>query len=196
MNDDTFLVSAWDDDAQGIDESRNPQGVNERKILEACENGDLETVKGLINEDPNLISVHDKDGYTPLHRACYGNHFKVAQYLIENGANVSSKTIMQWQPLHSCCQWNAVKCASLLIEAGADVNALSEGSQTPLHVAAAHGACYDMVQLLLMHPYIDATLRNNSNETAGDIARRSSKYYNVFDMADPLLDYKNIELLK
>lgn len=44
-----------------------------------------------------------------------------------------------------------------------------------------------------MHPYIDHKIRNNSAETAADIARRSSRYYNVFDMVDPLLDIENLK---
>lgn len=60
-------------------------------------------------------------------------------------------------------------------------------------MAATHAKNYATVQLLLMHPYINPNLKNNSGETAADIARRSSKYYNIFDMVDPVLDNKNIE---
>lgn len=65
--------------------------------------------------------------------------------------------------------------------------------QTPLHVAATHGANYASVQLLLTHPYINPNLKNNNGETAWDIARRSSLFYNVFDMADPLISVQNLE---
>lgn len=60
--------------------------------------------------------------------------------------------------------------------------------QTPLHIAASNGNCYDIVQLLLMNPYINSFVKNNAGETAFDIARRSSKFRNIFDMVDPLLD--------
>lgn len=49
-------------------------------------------------------------------------------------------------------------------------------------MAASHGANYATVQLLLMHPDIKTDLKNNNNETAYDIAKRSSKYYRIFDM--------------
>lgn len=44
-----------------------------------------------------------------------------------------------------------------------------------------------------MHPYINPHLKNNIGETPVEIGRRSSRFYNVFDAVDPILDYKNIE---
>ncbi|KAL1502363.1 hypothetical protein ABEB36_007512 [Hypothenemus hampei] len=195
MGDENFSVSGWDYD-EDIDQSRNPQEKLQRNILEAAEQGDLEVIKDLLSQDPSLIHATDKDKYTPLHRACYSNQLNVVKYLVHNGADISAKTEMNWEPLHSCCQWSHVECAAFLIQNGANVNALSEGGQTPLHIAASHGKNYDTVQLLLMHPYINPHLKNNSGETAADLAKRSSKYYNVFDIVDPVLSSQNIMLLK
>lgn len=97
-------------------------------MLWAAENGNITKLQSLINENHSLIQITDKDGYTPLHRACYSNHINLVKYLIENGANLLAKTQMQWEPLHSCCQWNNKECALQLIQNGADVNAQSEGS--------------------------------------------------------------------
>ncbi|CAH1169642.1 unnamed protein product [Phaedon cochleariae] len=196
MDDERFTVSGWEDDLLDIDETRNPTDKLQAEILEACEKGLLERVKSLIETDPDLVNATDKDKYTPLHRACYSNHLDIVKYLIQKGANIAAKTEMQWQPLHSCCQWNHVDCAAVLIQNGADVNAKSEGSQTPLHIAASHGASYDTVQLLLMHPYVDPSIRNNNGETAIDLARRGSRYYNIFEMVDPLLNDNNFGCLK
>lgn len=165
----------------------------QKQMLNACEKGEIETVRTLLSSDPSLITTTDKDKYTPLHRACYENQTEVVKLLLENGADVGAVTEMGWQPLHSCCPWNNKESAVLLIQNGADVNAKSEGGQTPLHIAAGHAASLPLVQLLLMHPYIKADLVNNNGETAWDIAKRSSKYYNVFDAVDPLLDYTNLK---
>lgn len=153
----------------------------------------MDTVQDLLTTDPSLLGATDKDKYTPLHRASYENHIDVVKLLLQNGADVGAQTEMGWQPLHSCCPWNNKECAALLIQNGADVNAKSEGGQTPLHIAAGHSGSLSTVQLLLLHPYIKTDLHNNNGETACDIAKRSSKYYNVFDAVDPLLDYKNLE---
>ncbi|XP_057660313.1 ankyrin repeat domain-containing protein 49-like [Diorhabda carinulata] len=196
MNDERFLVSGWDDDLNDIDTTRNPKEKLQKNILDACEKGNLEQVKTLIESNPNLINVTDKDGYTPLHRACYSNNVDIVEFLLQNGANIAAETEMQWQPLHSCCQWNHKECAAVLIQHGADVNALSQGGQTPLHIAASHGASFETVQLLLMHPFIDPSIKNNGNETAKDIATRSSRFYNIFEMCDPLLDINSVKDLE
>lgn len=140
-----FLVSGWDDDMSDIDKTRNPPGTLcvqfflfhyklnlnleklQRQILNAAEKGHLDQIKDLLEQDPNLIKASDKDMYTPLHRACYGDHLEVVKYLIQKGANIAAETDLKWQPLHSCVQWNHVECAAYLIQCGADVNAPSEG---------------------------------------------------------------------
>lgn len=52
-------------------------GKPEKEILWAAENGDLELVKKLTKVNTDLLHVKDKDGYTPLHRACYSNHVEI-----------------------------------------------------------------------------------------------------------------------
>ncbi|KAL3266554.1 hypothetical protein HHI36_010721 [Cryptolaemus montrouzieri] len=195
VNDERFLVSGWEDDLHDIDPSRNPEEGTEKMFLKAAEDGELKTITDLVKINPALIQAIDKDGYTPLHRACYGNHLDIVKFLLENGADISAKTAMQWEPLHSCCHWNNKECAIALIQWGADINSESEGGQTPLHLCAAHGADYDMAQILLMHPYIKPNKISNTNDTPKDIAQRSSKFYNIFDIADPLLDISNLDLL-
>lgn len=162
-SDERFSVSGWEDDFQDIDEEKHPHGKSEvflktftrkllttlslqetpeKEILWAAENGKLDTVMKLVKSDPNLVHVRDKDGYTPLQRACYGNHVKVAEYLLSHGASISTKSEMGWEPLHSVCQWNNKECAQLLLQNGADVNAVSEGGTYK---------SYRMIRLVLTH---------------------------------------------
>lgn len=50
-----------------------------KEILTAAENGELDKVQKLLMENPLLLECTDKDGYTPLHRACYGNHVAIVE---------------------------------------------------------------------------------------------------------------------
>lgn len=183
-----FQVSSWDDDTDGIEEEKDPHRRAETEILWAAENGELDIIKDLISLNKSLLLHKDKDGYTPLHRACYNNHEKVVEYLLSIGADYSSQTEDNWQPLHSACRWNNARIAVMLLDAGADINALTTGNQTPLHLAASNGNAKETLQLLIMNKSVKHDILNDSNETAYDIAKRSGKYYRLFEILEPCIN--------
>nr|CAD7579711.1 unnamed protein product [Timema californicum] len=142
-------VSGWDDDTEGIEEETNPKESPEKEILWAAENGDLDSLRRLLSSDAQLVHVTDKDGYTPLHRACYNDHIEAVDLanalvvlsltaedgeievrislLLQHEADVSARTEDHWQPLHSACRWNNHRSAAKLLAHGADINAASKG---------------------------------------------------------------------
>ncbi|CAL7934619.1 unnamed protein product [Xylocopa violacea] len=181
-------VSAWEDDDDGVEANRNAKEPDAKEILTAAENGDLDKVKKLIITNPCLLECTDKDGYTPLHRACYGNHVEIVEYLLQAGAQIDAKTMDEWQPLHSACCWNNVECAAVLIANGADINAKSKGDQTPLHLVSASSHNSPALQLLLLHPDTNPRLINSSGDTAEQIARRTGKYYPMFEIIEDCLN--------
>ncbi|KAJ8668850.1 hypothetical protein QAD02_000109 [Eretmocerus hayati] len=185
---DRMQVSAWEDDDDGVEDARNAEDPMEKAILLAAEKGELDKIKMYLNMNAELLGCVDKDGYTPLHRACYGNHPKVVEYLIEHGAELDAKTHDGWQPLHSACCWNNVDCAALLIAHGADVNAKSQGDQTPLHLVSASSHNSPCLQLLLLHPDLNPFIRNSSGDTAYDVAKRNGKHYPLFEMTEKCLN--------
>lgn len=140
-----------------------------------------------MEKDPNLVHATDKDGYTPLHKACYNNNYELAQLLFKYKADPNKKTEYQWTTLHSACKWNNAKLAALMLQFGADVNARSEGDQTPLHIATTVSDCRDTLVTLFMSTKIDPELKNNSNETALQIARRTGLSFPLFDMGNSAL---------
>ena len=73
---------------------------------------------------------------TPLYMTCISGYYSIAEYLIENGANVNAKDIHGWTPLHRAVLWEHIPIVKLLILKGADVNAADEDGFTPLHIAA------------------------------------------------------------
>ncbi|XP_076629365.1 ankyrin repeat domain-containing protein 49 [Colletes latitarsis] len=181
-------VSGWEDDDAGIEAERNPEKPDEQEILRATENGDIEKVKELVAKNQSLLECTDKDGYTPLHRACYANHVEVVEYLLQAGAKIDAKTMYDWQPLHCACFWNNIESAALLIANGADVNAISKGNQTPLHLVSASSHNSPTLQLLLLHPDTDTTIINYSGDTAKKIATRTGKYYPMFEIIEDCLN--------
>lgn len=155
-----------------------------KKILLAAEKGKLLELTNILNLDNKLIDYTDSDGYTALHRASYGGHRDCVKYLLKRGANLKAKTTDGWTPLHCAARWNNIDVAECLLEKGADINAKSSGGNTPLHLAASNGryslTC-DLVQLLLFHPDCDYKIRNDSGDTAFDVAKRSGPFYKFWN---------------
>lgn len=154
-----------------------------KRALLAAEKGNLFDLVRLIHDNPSLVNYADPDGYTPLHRASYSGHLDCVKYLVRHGANIEAKTSDDWRPLHCAARWNNVEVAEFLIRQGADVNAKSSGNNTPLHIVCSNGryslTC-DIIQMLLFHPNCDYTIKNQSGDTAFDIAKRGTPFYRLW----------------
>ncbi|CAD6997030.1 ankyrin repeat domain-containing protein 49 [Ceratitis capitata] len=184
-----MFVSGWDDDADElIEEDNNPQASIERMILWAVNENKISEVRDILKLDAEAVFARDDDGYTPLHRACYNNFVDIAKLLLEYKADPNARTNLGWTPLHSACKWSNAECAALLLQHGSDVNAKSEGEQTPLHVTATVSNCRNTATVLLMNEEINPRALNNSEETAGEIARRTGMTFPVFEMGHQAYD--------
>lgn len=153
----------------------------------ASEEDKNDVVESILEKDSSLVHATDRDGYTPLHKACYNNNFELAQLLLKYRADPNKKTEFHWTALHSACKWNNSKMAALVLQHGADINARSEGDQTPLHIATSVSACRDTLVTLFMNPKVQPDLLNNSNEKAQQIAKRTGLTLPLFDMIHPAL---------
>ena len=56
-----------------------PVPAQEEPFFEAARNGDLETVKAIIEEDPSRFEAIDNEKYTALHWACIREQWDVAK---------------------------------------------------------------------------------------------------------------------
>jgi ankyrin repeat protein len=54
----------------------------------AAERGDLERVRALLDQDPALVTLGDRSGGTPLHRAVIGRSPGVVALLLDRGADI------------------------------------------------------------------------------------------------------------
>lgn len=165
----------------------NISATLEREILWAAGEDKTDIVTDILEKAPNLVHAVDRDGYTPLHKACYNNNYDLAQTLLKYRANPSTRTELLWTPLHSACKWNNWKLAALLLQHGSEINAKSEGDATPLHITATVSACRDTLVTLFFNPKVDARIRNNSDETAFQIAKRTGLTDPLFDMVHSAL---------
>jgi len=132
------------------------------EIHDAAENGNLEKVKALLKDNPDLVFSKDTNGTTPLNCAVERGHKDVAELLLANKADVNARDRFGSTPLIFAV-WNSKDVVELLLTNGADVNAKDEDGNTPLHGAAGSGNI-GIVELLLTNN-ADVNATNSDGET-------------------------------
>ncbi len=120
------------------------------EIHDAAKSGDLEKVKALLKDNPDLVFSKDDRGNSPLHWAAFSGQEEVAELLLTNKAAVDAKDNKGNTPLHNAAGNGHKDVVELLLVHKADVNAKANNGATPLHNAAAWGR-KDVAELLLAH---------------------------------------------
>lgn len=137
-------------------------------LRKALDNNDLEKVIKIVKADNSVaISTNMILQRRPLHYASFHNNTKIAQYLIDNGANIHHKDKLGKNALAYAIENNATKTAKLLIKNGVDISEVKfvqnylqlkiNGKYKPKTMVlaplqyTAGNALFDMTELLLKH---------------------------------------------
>ena len=144
------------------------------EIHEAAVAGDLDKVKALLKDNPDLVSTTDDRGLTPLHMAAWYGRTNVEQLLLAKNADINARDVGGRTPLDLAAWFGGKAATELLLASNADYNihdaaAIGDivrvhallkqnpdlvfsrlNSWTPLHCAAMNGQ-KDAVQLLLAY---------------------------------------------
>ena len=118
-------------------------------LVMACEEGDLDFVKTLINSGIDINGI-GSEGFTPLMMASSNDEAEIVDYLLKQGADVN-QTFNGWTALMEAADEGALASMKHLLSAGADVNYYGTAySPTAISMAASEGklAC---LKLLLAH---------------------------------------------
>jgi hypothetical protein len=109
------------------------KNVGELKLLKACQEGNIDIVKDLI-EHQNFDINQKIDGSFPLEMAVIYNEIKIVEYLILKGANIKIKTGPSGFTLHHwACQSQNIDISTLLCEHGLNIDAKGKWKRTALH---------------------------------------------------------------
>lgn len=91
-----------------------------------------EEIIALISEKVKDLEMGDCEGRTLLWHATFLNRRKVAEWLIERGANVNTQDENSFSALHIAVQERNIDMVSYLLRCGADVNIQDKFGNTPI----------------------------------------------------------------
>jgi len=126
---------------------------NEARLFMAVEDGDLGTVKECITNgsvNVNIRAKHTKftdgdgyrlDGETVLVKAIRRDYTKIAQYLIEQCANVNESKDEIYTPLMAAAEYGNTRIVRLLLEKGAG-KTVNNRDYSPGYTALMYASCF------------------------------------------------------
>ncbi|KAK0609470.1 ankyrin repeat-containing domain protein [Immersiella caudata] len=101
--------------------------------------GAWNSVKAVVECGSPDLEIKDSQAYTPLYWACVYGHHKVAEVLLEAGADPMVGSLSgSWNPLLAAADGGLERCVQLLLQKGAKPN-FPGPAGTPLRYAAING---------------------------------------------------------
>lgn len=116
-------------------------------IFEACEAGDVVSVRRLLEADRALPNAREAGDITPLHTAAQEGRVGVVELLLGAGANVNATNQWKVTPIYLAAALGHKEVCSLLLKAGANVRIADHKGQTPVQAARRNGH-KDVIDLL------------------------------------------------
>ena len=112
--------------------------------------GFYDLAERLITKHPEQVNTRGGRILAPLPAALYKRHFRLANLLHKNGADVAFRGLTDITPIHSASFDGSVDVIRWLLNHGADANARCMNGSTPLNWAA-NSTRIECVQVLLDH---------------------------------------------
>ena len=144
----------------------------------AAGQGDIAALRAALDAGVPVDCVHDSR--TALQKAADAGHFNAVKFLVERKASVDLVP-RGWTPLQAACYHDCAAIAAFLLDSRASINKQSGGGYSALMLAVAVHA-QSCVKLLLERK-ADMTLRQNSDQTALDLARDGSEIWTMLKFA-------------
>jgi ankyrin repeat protein len=139
-------------------------------VFDAAAVGDVDRLRSLLDDEPDLVNSVSTDGYTPLHLAAFFGQPKIVELLLARSADTDAVAAngSNLRPLNSAAAAGHASIAHLLLDHGAEVDPRQNLGFTPLH-SAAHNGDRVMAHLLLERG-ADPGAKTDDGRTAADLA--------------------------
>jgi ankyrin repeat protein len=126
-----------------------------RPIHLAVYSGNFDCVYELVKRGADVNSITFEELTTPLHMACEKGYAKIAQLLLQNGANLHALNILQRTPLHCTAISGRTDIALLLLRSGASLHPLDIHGWEPCQIAELNHH-RDLQELFIREGMVDA----------------------------------------
>ncbi|WP_419198881.1 ankyrin repeat domain-containing protein [Wolbachia endosymbiont of Rhagoletis cingulata] len=112
------------------------QSALDEKLLTAVQNGDLDAVKDLTNQNAN-VNARDKYSWTPLHWAAFKDRLEVAEFLVKKGADINAEDKGPYgkKPIHVAAENDSKDIIEFFLSKGVGIDDTDKQVYTPLHYA-------------------------------------------------------------
>lgn len=119
------------------------------QLIQAIRQGDLDSIKAILQAQPDLINKRGVGGFTPLILVAYLGNTQITNYLLEQGADINGRDVAGNTALIGVAFKGDPEMAQLLLGKGADINLKNEQGATALSYAIEHHHTdLDLIQLL------------------------------------------------
>ena len=116
-------------------------------LHEAAQVGDLQRVKSLLSQSPELVFRSDWNQDTALHLAAYFGYGDIVELLLAHRADPNATNSHGKTPLHRAAFNGHKEVARVLLRHGATIDAKDNYGDTPMHEAMVYG--YNELAVLL-----------------------------------------------
>lgn len=118
---------------------KEADGKSLSDLFAASEVGDVETVRDILDNNPDYLDAQTSRGMTPLALAAWNDNLKTVEYLLARGADPDLKNLNGLTPLFCAIDRGRHKMSVLLVRGGADLATRGYRGRTLLHMAARSG---------------------------------------------------------
>ena len=146
-------------------------------MCSAVRRRDIEAVKELLAKGADTNTGDSQFGVSPLSWAALLGQTKIADFLIQNGADVNGRNRDGGTALHGAAFLGHADTAALLVRKGADVNATNDKGETSLFVMAVDWEITEHIAGLLEIKVDAETVKTGRTEIAG-ILRQNGAGHN------------------
>lgn len=130
--------------AAGVDSDRSlthhekKAGISKNEqLMEAVRRGELTTVRRLVDKSNADVCTVNHYGLSCLQLAIIGGHKKLAEFIIQKGANIHSIDAQGWTALHDAAQMDMKELVRKLVCKGCNLMAATDLGELPIDVAGS-----------------------------------------------------------